>query len=137
MTGPGYETRGLGPRTQTGISDATVQLNPYLLGTGWDVIFAPQDLNFYDPEVEVYHIALDGPVGSSAQIYRDNRPWDFVAQAWSNGWDPSQPMLLNPGHSVQFCWNVAFAAGPYNKTSNVQPVVTLWLRKPLPRTVIA
>lgn len=125
--------RGLGHPTKQGISDASglaENVNPYLPGTGWDVIFRPDDFGVPLAEFEAYHIALDGPIGSSVAILIDRIPWDFVNQGWANGWDPAQPMLLKSGVTLAFCWNVAFAAGPYNRTTNIRPVVTLWLRTP-------
>lgn len=131
MTTPG-QYQDLGSRGPIlGVSDSTQQVNPYLLGTGWDVIF---DANAYfsnETNVEVYHIALDGPIGSSVTILRDGHTWDFVAQGWANGWDPSQPLQIPQQNVIQFCWNFAFTNPPYNKTSNVQPTVTLWFRKPM------
>jgi hypothetical protein len=117
----------LGYRTRRGVQDST-GVNPYLPGTGWDVLFTPDVMGTGLTEVEVFHISLDGPVGSSAAVLLDNQLWDFVNQAWSNGWDPSQPMLLAQTVTVAVCWNVAQTAGPYNRTTNIQPVVTLWLR---------
>ena len=127
--------RDLGSRgAQLGISDGNPvaqKINPYLPGTGWDVIFQPSDLSLpVDGEVEVYHIALDGPIGSSLTIFRDVHEWDYVAQGWANGWDPSEPLIIFGGITLQFCWNFAFTAGPYNRTTNIQPRVTLWLRLP-------
>ena len=128
----GPAKRGLGSRVQTGISDATQQVNPYFLGTGWDVVFAPSDLNIFPGmEVEVYHIALDGPVGSAVVVLIDAKQWDYVSQGWANGWDPQQPILLDSGSYLQFCWNVAATNPPYDKSSNVQPTVTVWLRHPV------
>ena len=131
MTTP-TQVRGRGWRTQMGISDASPNagINPYLPKTGWDVLFQPDDFKMSEPEFEIYHIALDGPVGSSVSVLVDNHQWDFVNQGWSNGWDPSQPLLIKSGQSLQFCWNVAFTSPPYNKTNNIQPTVTVWVRKP-------
>ena len=131
MTGPVVLPRGLGWRTQLGQQDSAVTglINPYLPGTGWVVIFAPEDLDVADTEFECYHIALDGPVGSTAVVLIDGHQWDYVNQAWSNGWDPAEPMLIRSGQTVQLCWNRAFTAAPYNRTTNVQPTVTLWLRR--------
>lgn len=127
---PDQQPIGLGWRTGLGLQDsnATGLINPYLPGSGWDVIFKPEDLGVTQTEFECYHISLDGPIGSSAAVLIDGHQWDFVSQAWANGWDPAQPMLIRSGQFVQFCWNRAFAAAPYNKTSNIQPVVTMWLR---------
>lgn len=119
---------GLGRRTQNGVSDATVQGNPFLLGTGWDVLFTPDVLATNLTTFEVYQISLDGPVGSSVQVAIDGAPWNHVNQGWLNSWDPAQPMLLNNGNTVQFFWTVPFASGPYNRTTNIRPTVTLWLR---------
>lgn len=119
--------RLIGHRTALGVADST-GVNPYLPGTGWDVIFGPDVIASSLTELEVYHIAIDGPVGSSVAVLVDNAPWDFVSQGWSNGWDPSQPMLLGQGSTVALCWNVAATAPPYNKTTNIQAVATLWLR---------
>lgn len=132
---PALPKRDIGPRgAQLGVSDAAPGIggiNPYLPGTGWDVIFQPADLSIPpDGEVEIYHIAIDGPIGSSAIVMRDGKIWDYVAQGWANGWDPSQPMLIRGGHYVQICWNVAFTSPPYNRTSNIRPQATLWLRLP-------
>lgn len=131
MTTP--TVRGLGHRDQLGVSDALQKINPFLPGTGWDVIFAPTDLGIPpDGEVEVYHIYIDGPVGSSVDIRIDGQRWDFVSQGWQNGWDPQQPLLLRGGVTLAFFWSTAFFAGPYDKTgtAKVQPTATLWLRRP-------
>jgi hypothetical protein len=114
-----------------GVQDST-GVNPYLPGTGWDVLFTPDVISSNLPVIECYHIALDGPVGSSAAVLLDNFPWDYVNQGWSNGWDPSQPMLIGQGMTVAICWNVAFTAGPYNRTTNIRAQATLWLRQPAP-----
>ena len=118
----------LGFRFGTGISDATQQVNPYLRGTGWDVIFTPVDLNVQETEFEVFHIFLDGPIGSAMTVLIDGKRWGS-ADGWNNEWDPSQPMIVRYGESVQFCWNTAFAAGPYTYPQNIQPSVALWLRR--------
>lgn len=119
--------RSIGHRTAFGVQDSS-GINPYLPNSGWDVLFTPDVIGSALTEIEVYHISVDGPVGSSAAVLIDNQLWDFVNQAWSNGWDPSQPMLLAQTMTVAFCWNVAATVGPFNRTTNIQPVVTLWLR---------
>lgn len=119
-----------------GISDVTQNVNPYLPGTGWDVVIDPNQWFSNLTDIEIYHIALDGPIGSSVTILRNGHTWDFVAQGWANGWDPSQPLPIPQQDLIQICWNTAFTSGPYNKTSNVQPTVTIWARKLItPNTV--
>jgi hypothetical protein len=119
----------LGPRTELGVSDQSHQINPYLLGTGWDVIFDASSLFSNLSGLEIYQISLDGPVGSSVLVTRNNQPWNFVAQGWSNYYDPQQPLPLGQTDTIAFLWNFPFVAGPYNKTSNVQPTVTIWVRQ--------
>lgn len=129
--------RLIGYRTAFGVQDTT-GVNPYLPLTGWDVLFTPDVIASNLTEFEVFHIGLDGPVGSSAAILIDSHQWDFVSQGWSNGWDPSQPMLVWQSATIAVCWNVARTAPPYNKTTNIQPVVTLWMRyeQPAPPSIL-
>jgi hypothetical protein len=119
----------LGPRTQLGVSDATAQINPFLLGTGWDVIFDPTVWATNLTGLEIYQISLDGPVGGSALMLRNGKPWNYVAQAFLNYCDPQQALPLGQTDTIAFCFNVAFTAGPYNMTTNKQPTVTCWLRQ--------
>lgn len=121
--------KDLGPRTELGQSDAVLQINPYLLGTGWDVIFDASAIFSNLTGLEVYQISLDGPIGSSVLVTRNNQPWNYVAQGWANYYDPQQPLPLGQTDTVAFLWNVAFTAGPYNKTTNIQPTATLWIRQ--------
>ena len=119
--------RGLGHVTMTGVSDKTFQVNPFLLGTGWDVLFHPDDLPVRETEFEIWKIALDGPIGSQLRFSIDGRPLDYINQGWQNS--SSQVVPVRAGSTLEFCWNVAFANPPYNNTSNVLPIVTVWLRR--------
>ena len=67
--------RYIGRRTATGVQDSAAagNINPYLPGTGWDVVFTPDVINVQDTEFEVYQIALDGPIGSSAVLLLDGQ----------------------------------------------------------------
>ena len=117
-----------------GVSDANYQVNPFLLGTGWDVILDPTVFATNETGVEIYQIALDGPIGSSLVVMRDGHVWNYVNAGWKNSDDPQNPLPLGTSTqigTIQFAWNVAFTSPPYNTTSNVQPQVTVWLRKPL------
>ena len=119
----------VGPRGPVvGVSDANYQVNPFLLGTGWDVVFDASQYFSNLTGLEIYHVALDGPIGSSLVVLRDGKTWDYVAQGWKNGWDPSQPLPIPQQNLVQFCWNFAYTSPPYS-AANVQPTVTLWLRQ--------
>jgi hypothetical protein len=92
------------------------------------VTFGPDVIASNLTELEVYHIAIDGPIGSSLAVLIDGAQWDYVNQGWSNGWDPSQPILLQQSSAIALCWNVPATSPPYNRTSNIQPVATIWLR---------
>jgi hypothetical protein len=124
----------LGPRTQLGVSDVTAQVNPFLLGTGWDVIFDPTVWASNLTTIEIYQISLDGPVGSSVWMLRNGKPWNLVLQGWQNYNDPTQPIPLGQTDTVQFCWSFAFTSPPYTGSggSNVRPTVTVWLRHEIP-----
>ena len=127
----GYQE--LGSRTQLGVSDSNAQVNPFLLGTGWDVIFDPTVWNTNLTDLEIYQISLDGPVGSSFVMMINRQPWNYVGQGWQNYNDPVQPIQLRQTDEVEFCWNIAMTAGPYTPSggTNVQPTVTCWLRAPM------
>lgn len=127
--------RSISHPTAFGVKD-TASINPYLPNSGWVVQFTPDVIRSNLTEIEVYHIALDGPVGSSAAVLLESAPWDYVNQGWSNGWDPSQPLLLWQGATLAICWNVAFTSPPYNRTTNIQPQATLWLRYEQPQQQI-
>lgn len=118
------------PVTMQGTSDAGVGINPFLPGTGWDVIFPSPLWNSEPDEAEIYQVHLDGPVGSQAVMLINGKPWNHILQGWANYDDPAQPALIDEGVSVQFCWSVAFASPPYTPSggTNVRPVVTVWLR---------
>jgi hypothetical protein len=122
---------GLGSRYATGQSDLTAPAlldNPYLPGTGWDVVFTPDMLSTNLTQFEVYQISIDGPIGSSVQMMVNARAWSRAAQGWANSWDPSQPLIMGQTDQIDFFWNFPFTAPPYDRFANIQPVVTLWLR---------
>lgn len=74
---------------------------------------------------ECYHIVIDGPIGSSFQIYIGNNFYDSVAQGWKNSWDPSQTMKLEAGQVIYFFWNVGTADTPV-------PMVTMYFQEASP-----
>jgi len=131
----------LGSITLVGQSDSLYQINPFLLGTGWDVVVnqstARQSAVCLSGQwpflngFECYQIYLDGPVGSTVQVFINRQPWNPVLQGWNNYNDPTQPMLLDNGDEVEFCWSFAFTSPPYTASlgSNVRPTVTMWLRQ--------
>ena len=131
MTFPGPPTRYrlLGSRTQNGIQDGTLgqQFNPFLPGTGWDVVFTPDIWASNVTQFEIWQIFLDGPFGSSVQMFINGAPFNYINQGFSNYDDPVQPVVLNQTDVVSFAWNVPFTAPPYT-TSNRRATVTCWIR---------
>lgn len=133
----------LGFVTVAGQSDSQYNLNQFLPGTGWDVVINASNARRSPPLVtgtwplltmfECYQISLEGPVGSSVRMLINRQPWNFIIQGWNNYDDPQQPIPLSTDDEIQFCWNRAFAAGPYTPPggTNVQPTVTMWLRAEL------
>jgi len=134
----------LGPLTIVGQSDSQYQWNPFLLGTGWDVLVSASTAKLNgivlsgswpsQAKFECYQISLDGPVGSSVQMYRNSVPWNYVLQGWQNYNDPQQALQILNGDEIRFAWNFAFTSPPYTASggSNVRPRVTMWLRAELP-----
>lgn len=82
--------------------------NLYVPGA-YTVKMGPQQMGVANGvgEFECYHIAIQGPAGSSFQIYIGNKFYDFVVNGDINSWDPSQPMKLVSGNTVYFYWNVS------------------------------
>lgn len=75
-------------------------------------------------DFECYHIAIQGPAGSSFQIYIGDKFYDFVENGDINSWDPSQPMKLISGNTVYFYWNVS--------TGTPIPTVTMYFQTARP-----
>jgi hypothetical protein len=73
-------------------------------------------------QFEVYHMVVTNVPGNAmASIYIGARQWGFTNPLSGSEWDPSQPMLLNPGQELDFLWDLA-------ATGTVLPQVTAWYR---------
>lgn len=106
----------LGPRPVTAMADTT-GFNP----GNWTAQWTPQDLAFHVPTAEVYHIVINsGPAGSTFTIAVNDNLWDANNLGTINGWDPAQPILLEPGDYLYIYWNSPATGTP--------PKATLWLR---------
>lgn len=110
--------RDLGPTQKLTAAVDNSGANPYGPGM-WTITFAASDLGFRVGQAELYQANIDGPVGSSFQLWRNLRQWSVVAQGWANSYDPTQPMLLRYGDALSFFWNSA---------ATPAPTATLWLR---------
>ena len=83
--------------------------------------FTPAIMAVFYPYVEIYHMVVNGvPGGAQATIYLNNKFYGFCFPNVGSEWNPAQPILLNPGDELDFCWNIA-AAGP-------APTATIYLR---------
>lgn len=112
-------SRKLGSRQATGVLDNT-GTNPF--GNGfWCVTFDPAILSVSTGEFEIYHIALNGPLGSYFRVYIDRTFYDNNQHGDVNSWDPNNAMELNGGETVYFYFNSSQAPAP---------TITLWLRQP-------
>jgi hypothetical protein len=110
--------RDLGPtRGLTATPDQTLR-NP----GNWTIVADPQILNCKVAQAEIHQIALDGPIGSAMNVYRNQQLWNHVQQGWANNYDPVNPLYVRPGDSVFLFWLAA--AGLWLPA----PTATIWLR---------
>jgi hypothetical protein len=109
---------GLGPRQVTAALDQT-GLNPGNLTSA----FTAQALGFFIQQFECYHMVVTSvPAGGMGTLWIGARQWGFTFPNSGAEWDPSQPMILNPGSELDILWNVS-ATSPASL-----PVVTAWFR---------
>lgn len=117
MAGP--YTR-LGPRPVTAAKD-TSGLNP----GNWTAVLNDTIINVTVSEYEMYHMYIKSPllvgVQTTAQVLLNNYFWDATLVGQLNSWDPSQPMLMQPGDVLYVLFNVPVATTP-------APTVTCWFR---------
>lgn len=85
--------------------------NPIKAGN-YTVAVTPQNIGVNLPSFECYHIVLDGPIGSSLEIYVGANWYDSVNAGWQNSWDPAQTMKLQLGQTIYFYWNVGGTMTP-------------------------
>ena len=109
---------GLGPRQVLAAADQT-GLNTGNLTTA----FTAQALGFFVSQFECYHMVVTSvPSGAMGTVYLGARMYGFTFPNSGTEWDPSQPMLINPGTELDILWNVA-AASPSSL-----PLATAWFR---------
>lgn len=81
----------------------------------------PAVFNINVATFEIYHMVVTNvPIGTSAQIMINLKPWGFVNPLQGSEWNPPQPMLLNPADELDFLWS--------SVASGQAPQVTVWLR---------
>lgn len=87
----------------------------------YTTVFDLKNLKVQVPTFECYHLYVSAPGGASFQIFINNGQWDNQLLGQANAWDAVQPMLLRPGDTIFFYWNVAVPSTPV-------PSVTAWFR---------
>lgn len=106
----------LGPRPKIAAPDNTGNN-----AGNFTTVYAPVDLAAKASYFEVYQIGLSGTAGTNFTVYINTQLWNAVPTGFQNSYDPSQPMILEPGDYVYFYWALAV-------TGNTAPTTTMWLR---------
>lgn len=107
----------LGAVTVKATADTTGQ-NP----GNWTASFGPGVLTYTVPQYECYHIvSLGAALNATFNTYVNTNAWDVAVYAHQTSWDPSQPMILNPGDVLNFYFS-SLATDGFN------PTVTAWFR---------
>lgn len=103
----------IGPRTAQG---AIVQ------GTNngnWVVAFTPTIIASQLTDLEIYHMVIGGPSGSTFTVFRNSDQWGAAQNGFINEWDPEQPLPMRGGDTIYFYWSTNVAPAPD---------VTIWIR---------
>jgi hypothetical protein len=89
----------------------------------WTVTFNPVTLSFTVPEAFVYKIQVTGAVGSSFNVYVENKQWDSNIFGNQNSWDDDggDTLIIRVGESLYFY----FSDQPSDLTP---PIITVFLR---------
>jgi hypothetical protein len=107
---------GLGSRDSKAALDTTG-----LNGGNYTNAFTPALISSNVPFLEIYHMVVTNvPANAQATIFINNKYYGFCFPNVGSEWNPAQPILLNPGDEVDFCWNIT-ASGP-------APLATIYLR---------
>lgn len=107
---------GLGARTQTGVADQTGN-NP----GNWTVTFDPVTIDVSIPIFEVYKIVIHGAPYSTFNVFLGVNQWDTAIRGDLSSWDPSEPLIMNPGQYLYFYWSDPVS-------DNTPPQVVIWMR---------
>jgi hypothetical protein len=111
----------LGPRPVNAAPDTSGQ-NP----GNWTALLDDSIIQVTVPEFEMYHMFIKSPIlgigqQASAEVMLNSAFWDATLIAQLNSWDPSQPMLCQPGDVISVLFNVPISTKP-------APFVTCWFR---------
>jgi hypothetical protein len=114
------------PLGDSGLVEGAADPNNLYVPGAYTVTVGPQQIGVSNGvgNFECYHIAIQGPPGSSFQVWISGKFYDFVQNGDINSWDPAQPMKLISGNTVYFYWNVA--------TGEPVPAVTMYFQEANP-----
>jgi hypothetical protein len=87
----------------------------------WTIAFTPAQLNVNVPQFEVYKMIVAGATNTTFNVFVDFYQWDTGVYGQQNAWDPQQPLILQPGQTLYFCYSDPV-------TDNAPPTATIWLR---------
>ena len=112
--------RTLGPRPVVAEPDATG------FNTGhWTCTLDAAVISSTVPVFELYHMYISAPTLTGAPtiatVMLNLAHWDITLIGQANSWDPSQPMLMQPGDVLTVMFNVPTTTTP-------APTVTGWFR---------
>jgi len=101
--------RGLGNRRVTSVLDTTGNNSG-----NWTTILDAATLAITKAQFELYKAVVSNvTAGGAATCYLDDAQWSYVAPAAGGSeWDPSQPLLINPGQALYFYWNLPADSTP-------------------------
>lgn len=108
---------GLGSRVMQGALDTSGQN-----AGNWTIAFGPSTLNINVPSFECYHlVSIGAALNATFNVYVNNNLWDVSVYARQSSWDPSQPMVLQPGDTLSFYFSTV-------ATDGFMPTITAWFR---------
>lgn len=89
----------------------------------WTVAFTPAIVNVQLSQFEVYKIVVlcKKPTLVTFNVFVDTFQWDTGVYGNQNSWDPTQPLIMRPGQSLNFTYS-----NP--ATDGFPPTVWIWLR---------
>lgn len=92
----------------------------------WTATLDNSVINSAVPFFEMYHLYIESSLQAtgtqtSARVMLNSNFWDATLVGQLNSWDPSQPMLVQPGDIISVLFNIPITETP-------APIVHAWFR---------
>jgi hypothetical protein len=90
----------------------------------WTAMLDHSVIGAKTPVFECYHLYITTPstTGSvTATVMVNTGFWDVTLTGQANGWDPAQPILMQPGDTLYILFSIPTSQEP-------PPTVTAWFR---------